>query len=175
MEFIVLGLLMTQDMTIYQLNQAFSSGLSLIYSASYGSIQNAIKKLLMGEEIGFIETVENGRNKKIYHLTEKGKNSFFHWMHAELPMNKLEVIVLSKVFFLGLIVSTEEKKQILEKILIAIKSVESELTDLAKTLAQLELPEDAMKIYRFQFKTLDYGILTHGVAREWVQRIIDDL
>jgi PadR family transcriptional regulator, regulatory protein AphA len=175
LEYIVLGLLMTQDMTIYQLNQAFNSGLSLIYSASYGSIQNAIKKLLAGEDIGFIETVENGRNKKIYHLTEKGKISFFQWMHAELPMNKLEMIVLSKVFFLGLIVSAEEKKQILQKILIAIKGMESELIDLAKTLSQLELPEDAMKIYRFQFKTLDYGILSHGVAREWVQKIMDEL
>lgn len=175
MEFIVLGLLMTQDMTIYQLNQAFSSGLSLIYSASYGSIQNAIKKLLAGEEIGFIETVENGRNKKIYHLTDEGRISFFQWMHAELPMNKLEMVALSKVFFLGLIVSAEEKKQILEKILTAIISMESELTELAKTLTQLQLPEEAMKIYRYQFKTLDYGILTHGVAREWVQGILDEL
>jgi PadR family transcriptional regulator AphA len=174
-EFIVLGLLMLQDMTIYQLNQAFTSGLSLIYSASYGSIQNAIKKLLLGDEIGFFETVENGRNKKIYHLTEKGKKSFFQWMHDELPTNKLEIVALSKVFFLGLIVSTEEKIQILRKILAAIESMESELTDLAKTLAQLELPEEAMKIYRFQFKTLDYGILTHGVAREWIQKIMDEL
>ena len=129
----------------------------------------------MGEEISFIETVENGRNKKIYHLTDKGKLSFFQWMHDDLPMNKLEIVALSKVFFLGLIVTTEEKKQILEKILIAIKSMESELIDLAKTLAQLQLPEEAMKIYRYQFKTLDYGILTHGVAREWVQGILDEL
>ena len=129
----------------------------------------------MGEEIGFIETVENGRNKKIYHLTEKGKLSFFQWMQDDLPMNKLEIVALSKVFFLGLIVSTEEKKQILEKILSAIKSMEFELSELAKTLSQLQLPEEAMKIYRYQFKTLDYGILTHGVAREWVQQILDEL
>ena len=68
MEFIILGILLFKDMTIYEINTSFKKGLFLIYSASYGSLQNAVKKLLKKEFITFRETVENGRNKKIYSI-----------------------------------------------------------------------------------------------------------
>ena len=175
MEFVVLGLLMIQDLTVYQLNQAFNSGLALIYSASYGSLLSAIKKLLASEDITFTETVENGRNKKIYHITECGQKHFFKWMHADIPQSKLEVIALSKVFFLGLIESRDEKKQIIRDIIDDIEKMETQLNGLSQSLAQIQLGEEEMKIYRYQFRTLDYGILTHRVAKEWFQQILDEL
>jgi DNA-binding PadR family transcriptional regulator len=175
MEIVVLGLLMIQDLTIYQLNQAFKSGISLIYSASYGSLLSAIRKLILSGEITFIETVENGRNKKIYHITDKGRAHFIKWMHDDIDENKLETMVLCKVFFLGLIGSVIEKRKILENILFSIQKMEEQLRQLSQTLGQLHLDDETMKIFGYQFRTLDYGIRSHEVARKWAQELLDEL
>ncbi|MBI9048153.1 MAG: helix-turn-helix transcriptional regulator [Anaerolineaceae bacterium] len=175
MEYVVLGLLMIQDLTVYQLNQAFNSGLSLIYSASYGSLLSALKKLLKLDEIEFHETVENGRNKKIYHINKKGITHFMQWMHNDLPTNKMEEVALSKVFFLGLVESIDEKKKILQNIVQTVAAVESELEQLSESLAQIELDDEARKIFDFQFKTLDYGVMAHRNGKEWFQQLLDEL
>src|SRR5512139_1502134 len=105
MEHVVLGLLMIQSLTIYGLNRAFKQGISLFYSASYGSLQTAVKNLLGKGWIVFEERVDHGRNKKVYSITEQGRRAFYEWMLEEIPANKLEVTALSKVFFLGLMTS----------------------------------------------------------------------
>ncbi len=175
MDIVILGLLMIQDLTVYQLNQAFKSGIALIYSASYGSILSAIKKLLSSNEITFIELVEHGRNKKIYHITDEGRSHFYQWMHADINENKLETMALCKVFFLGLIEPVDEKKKILENIISSIIKMEEILSQLSRSLSQLQLTDEEMKLYGYQFKTLDYGIRSHRVAREWAQELLDEL
>ena len=175
MEYIILGLLIIQDCTIYQLNNAFNSGLALIYSSSYGSIQSAIKKLLKAGQIGFTETVKNGRNKKIYQINQAGIDHFYQWMRDDIPLNKLEVVALSKVFFLGLVESDEEKKKILKGIIQAVTQMESELEQLSGTLSQIELDEESRKIFKYQFRTLDYGITAHSCGKEWFQKLLDEL
>ncbi len=175
MDIVILGLLMIQDLTIYQLNQAFNSGIALIYSASYGSLLSAIKKLLTANEITFIELVENGRNKKIYHITEGGRSHFNKWMRDEISDHKLETMALCKVFFLGLIESADEKRKILNNIISEIAKMEETLGSLSQSLSQLQLSDQEQKIYNYQFKTLDYGLRSHQVAREWAQQILDEL
>ena len=41
MENVILGLLIIQSLTLYELNRAFKQGISMFYSASYGSLQVA--------------------------------------------------------------------------------------------------------------------------------------
>lgn len=48
MDNIILGLLLLENRTIYQLRERIRKGMDLMYSSSMGSIQAAIKKLLMG-------------------------------------------------------------------------------------------------------------------------------
>ena len=77
MHFVVLGLLLVQPATIYSLNKQFEASISLFYSASLGALRSALLKLEQAEEVSFTETIENGRHKKIYSITEKGEAAFF--------------------------------------------------------------------------------------------------
>ena len=61
MENIILGLLLLQSRTIYQLRKRINEGLNLMYSCSMGSIQAAIKKLLKNGYITSNEISENGK------------------------------------------------------------------------------------------------------------------
>ena len=175
MENVILGLLIVQSLTLYELNQAFKQGISMFYSASYGSLQIAIKNLLKKGLIVFEEKVEKGRNKKIYSITETGRQAFFAWMAAETPTNKLEVTALSKVYFLGLIQNQAQKKQIVQEILSKIHQVQSELGELNDALSQDEIPPAYQEIFRYQLKTLDYGRQAHVFAEAWFTRLLEEL
>jgi DNA-binding PadR family transcriptional regulator len=175
MENVVLGLLIIQNLTLYELNQAFKQGISMFYSASYGSLQIAVKNLFNKGMIVFEEHVDKGRNKKVYSITEQGKEAFYRWMLDEIPANKLEVTALSKVYFLGLIHEVEQRKQILVEILTRIQFVQDQLNEMYEGINQLEVPVPYRDILKFQLKTLDYGLKAHVFAREWFQALLIDL
>lgn len=172
MEFAVLGLLLLTPMTIYDLNQSFKKSLSLIYSASYGSLQAAIKKLSTQAYIEVLNTTENGRQKKTYHVTSAGKDAFYQWLYAEIPTSKLEVTALSKLHFLGLLESDIQRAQVLSAI----------VDQIAQATAQLEAYQEALKdlprqqpIVNYQLATLDYGVMSHRAALAFFKDLLDAL
>lgn len=175
MEHVVLGLLMIQSLTIYGLNRAFKQGISLFYSASYGSLQAAVKSLLGKGWIVFEEQVEQGRNKKVYSITEQGRQAFHEWMLADIPANKLEVTALSKVYFLGLVESVEQKKKIVGEILNKVDLVQKELSEMQEEISRYEIPDPYKEIFKYQMKTLDYGLGAHAFAREWFLALLNDM
>ena len=77
MDNVILGFLLLHSRTIYQLRERISQGLNLMYSSSMGSIQAAVKKLLNYQYISYEETVEKGKYKKVYSITDSGKLYFF--------------------------------------------------------------------------------------------------
>ncbi|MHC1783786.1 MAG: PadR family transcriptional regulator [Anaerolineaceae bacterium] len=175
MEYVVLGLLIIQAMTLYEMNQAFKNGISMIYSASYGSLQIAVRKLLEKEMIVFEEVVDKGRNKKIYTITPRGKQAFLEWMLEEIPPSKVELVGLSKVYFLGLIPDIGQRQQIVADILAKIRMVEGELLNLNDSLGEMDIPESWREIAHFSRKTLEYGLGAHAFAREWAESILKEL
>ncbi len=82
MDNIILGLLILESRTIYQLRERISKGMNLMYSNSMGSIQAAIKKLLNHGYISYGENIEDGKYKKIYSITDSGKRYFFEWINT---------------------------------------------------------------------------------------------
>ena len=172
MEKVILGLLILNNLTLYEINQIFKQGISMFYSASYGSLQVALKNLLKRSQVVFDEKVENGRNKKEYSITAAGRQSFYEWMLEEVPINKLEVTALSKVYFLGLIENPAQKKQIIQEIVNKIEQVQGELDGLNEGLSQVKVPASYEDVFAYQLKTLDYGRQAHLFAREWFQALL---
>jgi len=175
MENVILGLLIFRSLTLYELNQAFKQGISMFYSASYGSLQIAVKNLLQKGLIVFEEKVERGRNKKIYSINAAGRATFYEWMLGDVPVNKLEVTALAKVYFLGLIENPAQKKQIVREILSKIEQVQGQLDVMKDTLGQMGVPLAYQEIFRYQMKTLDYGRQAHIFAREWFLALLNEL
>lgn len=175
MENLILGLLILKDMTIYELNNAFKEGLSLIYAASYGSLQNAVKKLLKDDLITFQALVENGRNKKVYHIEIKGKERFYQWMHEEIPEKKLEIMILSKIYFLGLIEKKEDQILILDKMIAKVSNIHNEMQAYEKEINTLAIPKKYESIAKYQMKTLNYGVNSHLFALNWLKTLRDEI
>ena len=100
MDIIILGFLMIQGSTIYELRQSIKNSLSTVSSDSTGSIQAALKKLLNKQMITFKEQVEGGLNKKVYFITDLGKEHFQQSITQPM-LYKEKNMELSKFFFMG--------------------------------------------------------------------------
>ncbi len=175
MEYIVLGLLIIQSMTIYELNKGFEQGLSMIYAASYGNLQYAVKKLLEKEMISFEERVENGRNKKIYHINEKGVEAFFTWMMDDLDPRNIETLMLAKVYFLGLVEDDNDKRVVIDKILAAGDVHAAGLYEIQNAVDSLDLPPEAWKLAKYSISTLDYALGNYEFAISWLKKLRSEI
>lgn len=109
MDNIILGILLLGSRTIYQLRERIDKGLNMMYSSSMGSIQAAIKKLLNCGYIQYEETVENGKYKKIYSITDSGKQKFIEWVSSPMEIQGGKNPELAKLYFMGF--STQENRE----------------------------------------------------------------
>ncbi|MBP1048201.1 PadR family transcriptional regulator [Enterococcus sp. BWM-S5] len=126
MDTIILGILLLKESTVYELRNAIKTNFTSMSSSSTGSIQAAIKKLLAGDMVTYQELVENSVNKKIYSITDKGKEYFLE--KIEHPMKyKEKNMELSKFFFMGFLPA--EKR---------IPLIKSYIQELEKEKAALE-------------------------------------
>lgn len=100
LEIIILGLLIIQKCTIYEMRKRIETYFTSMSSNSMGSIQAAVKKLLDGGMIIYSEFVENSVNKKVYEITAKGNTLFID--SVSQPMRyKEKNMELGKLFFMG--------------------------------------------------------------------------
>lgn len=175
MEYVVLGLLITSSMTIYDINKSFEMGISGFYSKSYGGIQNAIKNLIKKSLIVFNVNVENGRNKKIYSITDEGLKEFFDWMYTPIPEKKQETNILTKLYFLGLIKKNDRKREILENIITAYEEKIKELEDTNVEICNLDLPDLYLETFKYQKKTLELGLLATKTELDWFKKLLNSL
>lgn len=175
MIFVVLGLLMFEPLSIYGLRKQFSAGISLFYSDSLGSLQAALKNLLEQGHIQFEWLKQNGRRVKLYSITQSGIAAFFEWMLSPLSDRRLEETVMAKTYFLGLVEDPQQKKLILEDMSAKVAASQGALLAVKDELDSLPAEIQALSTFRYQRAPLDYGIMSHGVALEWIQSMIEEL
>jgi DNA-binding PadR family transcriptional regulator len=161
---------MIRNLTIYDIKTTLEKKISPFYAASYGSIQNAIKNLLANQQIGFSEMVKDGRNKKVYFITQAGKKAFFDWMLSEIPVNKFNNEVLVRVFFFGFI-QPEDQTRLLDDY---VKKLKIEYEEMCSFQTNLKVPEsfqDKKEIIKFQLHTLDFGVQQLRLEIEWFEEL----
>jgi DNA-binding PadR family transcriptional regulator len=153
-------------MTLYELNKQFEAGVSLFYAASLGSIRSAVLGLLNKELVSITESVDNGRSKKTYSITQAGQAAFFGWMLEPITARDLETVALSKLFLLGLL-GPAERTVVLESIITRIAADEQQLAQTAVELDAMQLPPEYQEIFRYQRLTLDFGLQAHRNGRKF--------
>lgn len=169
MEFAVLGLLLREQLTIYQIRIIFAESFSLIYGDSYGSLQSALKRLLGQGFIRFEAVKEGGRNKKIYHITTAGRERFYAWMQEEIPLSKLETATLTRLFFLGEL-DKPQRIQVLGNIQATLAGYLGALNGIKEGNAPhyaLDLPW-----VKYRLSMLDYAIFEIGNSLQFFENLL---
>lgn len=174
MDNIILGLLLLSSRTIYQLRERINKGLNMMYSSRMGSIQAAIKKLLNYGYIQYEETVENGKYKKIYSITESGKQSFTEWITTPMNAQGIKNPELAKLYFMGF--STKEKCEAgLQEYISQLKKQYDVLNAICKEAENVRVPDEHKDILYYQFAAARYGKDFIKFNMEWCQNLLDEI
>ena len=147
MDIIILGLLMIQNCTIYEMKKVIEKNFGNISSSSIGSMQAAVKKLLSKNIICFNEYVENSVNKKVYEITHEGKEHFLSTI-SEPMLYKERNMELSKFFFMGF----TSKSERLELIATYVFELKKELIRLEQIKSAAEIQPDFDEEYLSMLK-----------------------
>ncbi len=166
LEYIILGFLIHNEMSGYDLKQAMQRSTSNFFDASFGSIYPALKRL---EAKGFInsrEVIDGGKYKKLYVITDTGKSDFRNWLVQPIEFNGTKLDHLVKVFFLGSL-PKEQAKQMLEDFSGKVEPVLQRLRE-----SQLKIQE---KTDIFRYSTLLYGIDYYQFIINWCSELLREL
>lgn len=146
----LLGFLMGSCMTGYELKKIFSISFSFFSGLSYGSIYPALKKM---EKEGLItmrmEIQDGAPNRKVYTITDSGREAFMEAMRAPFSMDKAKSPFLAKLFFFAHL-SPEERVAMTTSHLQTIKEVHGHL--------EAARPEIGARADRFQYLCFEFGL-----------------
>lgn len=114
MKFFVLGLLLAEPQTLYDLHRRFAAGISHIYAASFGSIHRALRQLAEAGDVAVIASSDATRGKKRYRVTAQGRRTWAAWMRTPGPAEDTELAALARVFLLGLVDDPDQRREVLQ-------------------------------------------------------------
>lgn len=174
MDHIILGLLLLSSRTIYQLRERIDKGLHLMYSSSMGSIQAGIKKLQQGGYIRFEEVVENGKYKKIYSITEAGRQHFLAWVNSPIEMQNIKIPELVKVYFMGFSEETN-RETAFTQYLSSLREQYNALNAICEEADHLEIPEEQKDILFYQLAAARYGRSFFKFHIEWYENLLEEI
>lgn len=176
MDKIILALLFLKSRTIYELKVKLSGDLGLLYSSSTGSIQAAIKKLLAAGFICCSETVENGRLKKIYELTDSGRAEFHAWINSPFDEGGNRNPELAKLYFMGLSENDGRADRIRGRIA-AMRVYHDSLQAVYEEGQTLlgQVPPEYADLLKYQLLTTRHGIDLTAFEMQWLERLLEDM
>lgn len=174
MDTLILGLLILQSRTAYEIKMRISKGLNLMYSNSMGSIQAAIKKLLSNGYVEFLEFVEKGKYKKIYSITPLGREYFDQWINTPIKVNQNKDSELAKIYFMGYSEKETRIKRIEEYIQSLNKSynIMKFIYDDGKNF---NITEENIDIVNYQLISAKYGADSLKFHIDWYNALLSDM
>ena len=166
-EFILLGFLMDHNMTGYDIKQMMSMSTSNFVDSSFGSIYPALKKLEQKDWISSQEIIEGGKIKKVYSITNQGREEFLKWLNLPIEASKTGVTsALSKIFFFDHLPYET-----------AVKLLTAYIADLISFKNNLLAIKDPVeqKAAAFELCTLYFGLDFYDFGIQWFQNYLEKL
>ena len=181
MDFIILGLLVLSNRTIYQLRSRIDKGLNIMYSSSTGSIQAALRKLLSNGFIDFCEIEENGKKKKEYFITHKGREEFNNWVNSPVDAVGFKCPDLTKIYFMGF-TENKNRTEIISKYIFELKNkynslklICDESEEFIKSTQYEYLDKSAKDIIFYQLSTARYGRDMLEFTVKWYENFLEEM
>lgn len=163
LDFIILGFLFKNNMTGYEIKQNMARSTAYFYEASFGSIYPILKKLQEKSWAFLNECVEKGKRKKVYGITDLGKEAFMEWLRQPPSTNKEELMI--RLHFYSLLDCKTVKSLIRHHI--------TEIERIQLTLDKLD--DDLKDVSMMEKVTLQYGRDFYRFHVDWLEKYVESL
>lgn len=166
LDYVILGMVLNDDLTGYDIKKYIEKGIGVFYKASYGSLYPALKKMTEKGYLNMHEKPQGGRQKNYYRITDTGNKVFMDWLVS--PMNVLDGTNthLAKVYFFDKLPADIRERQLLEHE-INNENYLHKLEALEKEYDKL----DNKDCFYYKLSTLYYGISITRETIKWCQHI----
>lgn len=163
---IILGMVLNDNLTGYDIKKYIENGIGVFYKASFGSLYPALKKLTEKGYLVMYEEPRGSRRKNFYKITDDGKIKFLEWLAS--PMNVLDGTNthLAKVYFFDKLPQDIRDKQLLEheinntNYLLKLQALEKDFNKMANK-----------DCFYYKLSTLYYGICITQETIRWCRHI----
>ncbi len=153
---IILGLLKFGPMTGYELKQAFDTSLGYFSGASFVSIYPILNKL----EKGGLATVKleprEGRQRKVYSITQAGRKKFRETLAGELSVPPFRNEFLTRLFFFSSL-KPQGQEGIAEEYIAYLEEKQTALKFIAP-LVETQADAYQQMCYRFGLRLIEHFI-----------------
>lgn len=171
----ILGLLNYQNMTGYEVMEAFRDSLNHFWYAQTSQIYKELQTLEQNGWVSKQVVFQTGKpNKNIYSITEDGKTELLSWLADGGAMLNSRNNILMKVFFMGErsrkenITYFKQLKQECEEFLVKLAAVPKYIETYGNYIEEKE------KTAYWQM-TMDFGRRNMQTYIDWTQACIDRL
>ena len=175
LEHIIIGIIYDEPLTGYDIKKTIEETIGMIYHASFGSMYPLLKKLadrgLVQETSDSVKETNaskktDGRIKKYYKSTEKGKEYFHSWLIEPTASFETFENLLSKVYFFSKLTKDERSGQ--------FASFKQRIMQVRKKIAQmhascLSKPEKEHDYYKSSI--LYFGQIYIDTLEKWCKTI----
>ena len=166
---ILLGLL-REPAAGYDLKTVFDERISHFWSAEFGQIYPTLNRM---EDRGLlqsrVEPSEKGPNRKVYVLTEEGRQELLHWLGSGPAVGTERFTYLAQLYFMDALGDLNETRAFITDLKRRLKEwlARLEAIETAVTTGHGNAPEYYSDAGFHRFATLRMGILSLGSKVRW--------
>ena len=172
-ELIILGFLSyNYPLTLYDIKKGMERSTEYFASTSQGAIHPALLKLEKNGYITSKEEVKNNRTKKLYRITDSGRERFSILMRQDLGSDKYKSTQLLKMLFFNEL--TKEER--LESINLHIKNFKNMQQDLVTIrdvgnlrLEEMGVSQENHRPAKYENDALAFGLAYTGFVIKWFE------
>ncbi len=175
LDHILLGLL-RDPATGYALKSTFSERIRHFWSAEFSQIYPTLKRLEQRGMLGSrVEPSPKGPNRKVYSLTEEGREELLRWLRGGPAVGSERFAYLAQLYFMDAIGDLRETRAFMRELrehlarwLAQLQALEREVSD-----AHGDAPERYSDAGFHRFATLRMGIHSIGSKVAWCDETLD--
>lgn len=166
LEMIILGFLMDHPASGYDLKQYMAQTTSYFFDASYGSIYPALKRMAEKGHIRPEEQVAKGKFRKLYSITEEGRDHFLKWLNQPVHFISTRLDHLVPFFFYDYLDEDTAARNVtafIQEIHVCLDALEAQKRELDSACP------DAAGTHHYA--VLGYGIQYYQNLIQWCTRL----
>lgn len=170
LEHAILGFLHYKPLSGYDLKSVFDLSVQHFWPADQSQIYRTLSRLVENgmAEVEVIEQ-DDRPDRKVYHITDEGRNELVNWLTTPLPVKTDRIAKLIQIFFAGQL-SDEEILDMFRRFADHARKVHEELISIKENPGQ---PDGSPCRDRFFWGlTLDYGIHITKANLAWFEDVI---
>lgn len=173
LEYAILGFLSYHPYTGYDLKKIFDSSVRHFWPADQAQIYRTLNRLA---EQGLASmqkvTQEDRPDRKVYHITDAGRQALRDWIAGPTPLSEPRSAALIQVFFMGQL-SDEEILARFEGYAAIMRSILSHYDQVPEQVEEYRADIGSPRDYFFWMLTLESGKRELRASLEWAESIIE--